>query len=258
MPADGVPNSFQVAQQSTSSPKGFLSLILKVAILLLVGGVSGYYFGVSNTLTDSIVPNDVPVKNIAQTSTEKYNISDSSSINSSNDENTSVSLERLGISIKFPDFFPETITSLEIKGADSGKQACKNITDGGVIVFSICATSRHFTAGRGGTFLDTHGYLESPNGYYILYPFNEDEISKENAQKFTSEQGAEVLKIYGKNRETEFGVRPIPGSPGDGYIAAVINTGDPDNYDGIAVTMKLSGKYTESEFDQILSSINLQ
>ncbi len=248
------PNELQTSEANILPRKFSPAIFVLGAIgVCFIAGFVGFNLG--NSATRNTQQNDASTPVLEQSNkNEKITKSVGSNLADQNQEPQQISLEKLGIFIDFPSEYDLSADLLEKKPADSGSQVCSKENE----QLQICATSRHFTVGRGGRFIDNHGYLESANGYYVLFPFNEDEVSMPLAQKYLSKSGVEILKIKGKSEQTDLGYFPVEGTPGDGYLAAIINTGDPDNYDGVTILMKLSDTLLEQDFNTILDSIRLE
>lgn len=111
--------------------------------------------------------------------------------------------------------------------------------------FTIGATSADHEAGRMSGFAD-----------YKF--FQKNTATPENlVSQFTNKNGLEIIKIIGedgpkKDPLMESGF-PIIGTPGGGYIGAIVKSNVSD-YQVFTVQMKLTNYLTEEVFDQILST----
>lgn len=144
-------------------------------------------------------------------------------------------------------------TSLQlIKPVHAGGGACQGI-------FAIASTSTDYEAGREGGFGDIQGYIKTGNNFTANFVLGKQyDLPLEQVREITNPQGIKILVIVGKNttQYVERGPEPIPGTPGDGYLGAIVNV-KKNGYSGFNIQMKLSPKLTSETFDQILSTLQL-
>lgn len=144
-------------------------------------------------------------------------------------------------------------TSLQlVKSVHAGGGACQGI-------FAIGSTSTDYEAGREGGFGDIQGYTKTGNTFKANFVLGKQyDLPPEQVREITNPQGVKILVIVGKNttQYVERGPEPIPGTPGDGYMGAIVNIRK-NGYSGFNIQMKLSTKLTSETFDQILSTLQL-
>jgi hypothetical protein len=138
------------------------------------------------------------------------------------------------------------------KGSAGGVGLCSLDT------FTINATSKDFSAGRGAGFGDLSGYVIKDNSLFVNKESPATESTpKELYEVKTNANGVEYVLIIGRNEQVfgSYGEQtgPILGTPGDGYDGALINTNNP-TYPGIVVTMKLEKGFDRQLLDNILST----
>lgn len=147
--------------------------------------------------------------------------------------------------------FPNS-TSRLVKSVYAGGGACTGNK------FFFGTISQDYEAGRDMGFTDTLGYKTQNEKYYFLNMSGQTiEIPQELVKEITNNSGVKMLKVKGDDGPPmeEFGGQgfPVSGTPGKGYIGALINTGS-SQYPGLAVQMELDATLTETIFDQILST----
>lgn len=123
-----------------------------------------------------------------------------------------------------------------------------------VNTFALGTTSVDFEAGRMAGFSDLQGFEVIQGKYYAKLLGKKFEIPKELINEVTNPNGIKILKIIGRNSTTGEWQGPIAGTPGDGWIGALVNIDNNPKYLGITVQMKLENNLTQKLFDQILSS----
>lgn len=120
-------------------------------------------------------------------------------------------------------------------------------------------TSTDYMAGRGGMFIDLQGFTKVNDTYYAKFVNTQKfEIPSDLVSEVINPNGIQVIKVKGENfgRGSETEGLPLAGSPGKGYIGAIININKPP-YQGLALQMTLTEDLTEKLFDQILSTFKL-
>lgn len=121
--------------------------------------------------------------------------------------------------------------------------------------FLIGSTSIDFEEGRGGTFTDMQGLVEKNGKYYAKFvDGNQFELPQEVVTKVNNNFGISIIKVTSKKfEEGEAERHPVPGTPNDGTIGALINTKN-EKHPGLAVQMVLNQDLNEQLFDQILQT----
>lgn len=141
----------------------------------------------------------------------------------------------------------------EIPG-DSGTQICfsdinleneDNCRGNDLIITS---TSNDFSTKKELSFLDLQGFEIKDGTYSVRGLDNKYELKDVRFKSFDNNQNFKIIKILG-NGNSEFA-----GTPDKDYLGAVINTKN-SNYPAIILMMKIDGRVSEYEFDQILESI---
>jgi hypothetical protein len=123
--------------------------------------------------------------------------------------------------------------------------------------FAIGGVSPDFSAGRSGDFLDTQGYRKDRDIIYYKFVGSKESIIPSNLISGLSanSNGVEIVKTFGKSSPgSPF---PISGTPGDGYIGALINLNSSE-IGGLGVSYKIGSVIlTEKEFNQILGTFRV-
>ena len=124
-------------------------------------------------------------------------------------------------------------------------------------VFSLGTVSKDYSAGREGGFGDLSGYIKDGvnysarfvNGGKFLLPSYLISESK-------NINGVTILRVVGESKMSDLIGMEMPtlGTPGKGYIGALINTSSNDKYSGFNVSMEIKTDKDEIIFDQILST----
>lgn len=181
----------------------------------------------------------------------------------------SYSNSTLGIKFVLPNEFAKygALSEKIIPSSEGGECFCltfpsaqgflvKEVLAGGAInIFGLGTTSVDFQAGREGGFTDIQGFREADGRYFALWVGGgEIEISDNLVTESKSDFGVRYLKIHGLSM-TEEPFFPIPGTPGDGYIGALINLPTPGKYRGFVIEMELRDDLTEAVFDEVLASL---
>lgn len=121
--------------------------------------------------------------------------------------------------------------------------------------FGIGGISTDFEAGRSGGFTDTRGYRKEDDR--IIFKFagtKEYEIPQELVkQVFTNSNQVKIVVVEGESYEDS--PFPVMGTPGDGYLGALINTKHP-YLTGLAIVYsKTTSLLSEEEFNLMLSTL---
>ena len=175
-----------------------------------------------------------------------------------------------GLSLKLPpNLDVSKITKTESSG-EVGKVICwtfpqettwlvKRVLAGGQCGpnrFGITTVSEDFEAGRMSSFTDTKGYLiEKESIFYIGMNGSKILVSPKLTQIINNPNGVEILKVKGAtdhddSTNTNF---PISGTPGEGFLGAIILTNN-EKYPAISLVMKTDSDLNDNVFDQILST----
>lgn len=142
-------------------------------------------------------------------------------------------------------FLPKT--SFLIRNVYAGGIGCN------VFSFGIGAASEDFEVGRSTFFTDYRGYTIKDGKYWTgLGDDWQVEIKKDLVKEMTSPYGVKILRIVGQGKENS--PFPVPGTPGEGWVGAIINLPNNADYPGAIVQMKLTDVYTLELFDKVLST----
>jgi len=150
----------------------------------------------------------------------------------------------------------ETGIQICIQHSDNSSGLIKTVLAGGGAcsddTFAIGLLSSDFIAGRSADFSDNLGYLLQ-GGKMLYVPYYKDpfELPTNLITLTTNQKGVQVLKVLGETIQ-ENSPFPTRGTPGQGYVGAIINTGN-SNYPSISLIANLE-KVDEKTFDQILST----
>ena len=182
-------------------------------------------------------------------------------------------VNELGIEFKLPKQLGMLENSGKEMAGDTGTQFCmsfvgslsfsivKDVYAGagpcGGGVFSLGTVSKDYSAGREGGFGDLSGYIKDGvnysarfvNGGKFLLPSYLISESK-------NINGVTILRVVGESKMSDLIGMEMPtlGTPGKGYIGALINTSSNDKYSGFNVSVEIKSQQDEEIFDQILST----
>jgi len=231
----------------------------------VVFGFSGYYLGKQTPGSRKYTNNGTGEVTPAQYSETPSPIPSSASETSTGF--TTYSIKSLGLQFKLPPSLSKfgNLKEETIPG-EKGNQFCITFPNQTswlaktvyarsvscpIVHFGFGTTSIDYEAGRGGGFTDFQGFEITNGKYYGRFPGDRTfEIPADIVEEIKNPNGITILKVKGKN----FKDRPSPFIY-EGSIGALINISGNSTYRGIALQMELSEGYTESEFDQILSSL---
>ncbi len=194
-----------------------------------------------------------------------------------NPENwNSYKIQAAGIELKLPEKLTKKGTwKEEERSGSKGAVVCFNIyketsiniinlaTAGGAgicggngdDILIIGGSSIDFEAGREGMFTDLQGFTKENGIYYAKFVSgNKFALKNVKLKELENENEVEIIKILGENEKIEDIDAPISGTPGKGYLGAIINTKN-SRYPGLSIQLKLDSNISEYEFDQILKSI---
>ncbi len=138
-------------------------------------------------------------------------------------------------------------TSFLIRNVYAGGIGCN------VSSFGIGAASKDFEVGRSIFFTDYRGYTIKNGSYWT--GLGEDwqaEIRKDLVKEMTNPYGVKILRVVGQDKDNS--PFPVAGTPGEGWVGAIINLPNGANYPGAIVQMKLTDIYTLELFDKVLST----
>ena len=267
---DGDQNAQQVGQNSVSQPAqaldkpkvNFVAIIVVAIVCSSVFGFGGYYLG-----RQPSGPAQPKVQNNTKITSPTPVVSKTNTPNGWK----SYSISQLELNFDLP---PKVVAlgtwSTEILPGDTGNNICfhlnekqswlvKSVHAGGVGIcsgnnFTINAVSKDFTAGRGPAYGDLSGYVMKNNELYV----NKNNPATKSTPKElyeikTNKNGVEYALLVGKNEQDGEWIGPVVGTPGDGYIGALINTNNV-NYPGVTVVMKLESGFDKALLDSIMST----
>lgn len=181
----------------------------------------------------------------------------------------------LGVEYKLPSkLILAKTSSIEVAG-ETGTQYC-SIYEGGLSVFiktvyagggpcgggifTIGTVSKDYSAGREGGFGDYTGYVEVNGKYNAIFvnTIGSGYIPTNLVKEVTNDHGLTYLRIVGENSPQDYGgeLRNVetPGTPGEGYMGALVNIQDDVKYRGFNIQMKVGSDSDIQIFDQILST----
>ena len=259
------PVSMPSVQPVSPKPHQLSIILLSLLSLIFLSGMVYFYFQIQSLQQQLIAkptPNPSSTNSPAPTSTNDPTVTWQTH-----------SIKELGVSFKYPptlqpmdypsgietkgekgtqlclSFIPFTTTLQLVKPVHAGGGACQGI-------FAIGSTSTDYEAGRGGGFGDFQSYTKTGNTFKANFVLGKQyDLPSELVRETTNQQGIKTLVIVGKNttQYVERGPEPIPGTPGEGYLGAIVNV-ERNGYSGFNIQMKLSPKLTNETFDQILST----
>lgn len=125
----------------------------------------------------------------------------------------------------------------------------------------IGGIDKDFSAGREGSFLDTQGFRKEGDITYFKFVQNSEFPIPRFAIKkiYTNPQNVEIAVINGLSpfNEAEGAAMRLQGTPGEGYLGAIINVND-ESLPGLAVVYKQeSEKITKDDFSAIINSFTV-
>lgn len=180
----------------------------------------------------------------------------------------------LGIEYKLPPKLRATAQSGTKMQGDTGTQYCviysgsvssfvRTVLAGGgpcwVETFALGSVTRDYSAGREGGFGDFTGYVISNGQYYPRFIDTQSSyaLPKNLIIEKTNSNGVKYLRITGDNSVQDYGGDmmdiPIPGTPGKGYMGALVNLNN-SAYAGFNIQMATKSNSDVEIFDQILST----
>lgn len=238
----------KIDSQKSKSFYFFLGFVIISSLIAFI--IGGYILGKEETNNQN-----------AQTEEKEQIKLTAKDIPNNPDEWKTYLLPTLNMKIKLP----ENLT----KNGDWKEQVI-SASEGSIICFSnkisevaICSgeiifaggTSIDFIESRGGTFTDLQGFTKENNKYYIRTTGNNKfELKNIKFKEIKNPNGIEIIKILGENQISEGSEFPTGGTPGKGYLGAIINTKN-TKYPGLSIQLKLDSDISEFEFDQILENI---
>lgn len=122
-------------------------------------------------------------------------------------------------------------------------------------LFGLGGPSEDFEAGREKVFTDYVGYVNEGDRFFALLPKNKrDEIPNNLVEEVVNPNGIKVLLVKGADAGGE-GNFPQTGTPGNGWIGALVNLPEGSPFHGLAVQMKLEASLNEIMFKKIISTL---
>jgi hypothetical protein len=166
-------------------------------------------------------------------------------------------LKNLGLEIKLPDKLSNQGEWKEFKiKNEKGTITCfSNKTPSSICegkVLTIGSSSSNYKNGKNIMFTELQGF-NTENEIYSVKISQNNLISLKNlkVKEFPNVNGLKILKIIG----TSINDTPTPGTPGEGYLGAIVNTNN-SKYPGLSIQYSIEeSDLTEYEFDQIINSI---
>jgi hypothetical protein len=229
--------------QETPKPKSKLLPFLITFLIVIVLGLLGYlvytnYFNSREQSTAKFTP--IPEATIDPTvdwKTYKINI--------------------LNLSFKLP---PELINQNgdlkeRIISGEKGTLLSVSSTDSKVVqLFNIGTTSIDYEEGRSGVFSDLQGYKKDGDKYLAKFVQGRTFTIPTDLVTEKTSNNIKMIRILGQNYTSGEYLGPIEGTPGEGYVGAILNIPFNDNYTGLTIHMKLNEIFNVELFDQILST----
>lgn len=247
-----------------SQPKRSL-LVVGVCLFIVLATLTAYLFVQNQSLKQQLASLPTPTPLLSPTPQAKPDPAQRDTANWKTYE-----LTKLGLQFRLPPIFDTKVfTEEEILG-ETGTLICGTFNKKLSLVkpayagsawcnvnsFAIGTTSTDFAAGRSGSFMDLQGYEKSSRGYLAKFVDHRTfEIpSRFVVKEFTNSNDVTILAIRGANETTGEYRGAIAGTPGEGWVGALINMSN-NGYSGAAVQLQLSSTLTQTTFDQILSTI---
>lgn len=185
--------------------------------------------------------------------------------------------EVLGIAFQHPPKLSLVdLSGMEVKG-ETGTQFCmifngslsQHLVDQayagygpcGSGVFNLGAVSKDYSAGREGGYGDYSGYVFNNGKFYARFinSIGSTALPSELVTEEVNDWGVKYLLVRGKNQLYDRGGdqvnMPIPGTPGEGYMGALVNIDGNQKYEGFNLSMELKTPEDEQIFKQILSTL---
>jgi len=225
---------------------GFLAISFMLAFI-----IGGIYFGKSKSS-----------KQTSETNLKEQVKITAEELPDNPDKWKKYSLKTLGLEIKLPEELS--------KNGGWKEQTTPSSEEGSIVCFSneksegaACqgeilfagGTSTNFIEGREITFTDLQGFSKENSKFFIKTTGgNRFELTNAKFRESNNSNGVEIIKILGENLTPEGSESPIGGTPGKGYLGAIINTKN-SNYPGLSIQLKIDEGVSEYQFDQILESI---
>ena len=138
---------------------------------------------------------------------------------------------------------------------DKGSRICfsenKSSFDCKGNILVIGGSSTNYLSDTDASFTELQGFVKDNDVYFVYSsPTNLIPLKNVEVKEYVTENGLKILKILGTNNANN----PVPGTPGQGYLGAIVNTNN-SKYPGLSFQYSLESDLTEYEFDQILNSI---
>lgn len=167
------------------------------------------------------------------------------------------SIDTLNVSFKLPPEITEESGKLSEKvySGQKGTMLTFFDTDSQVLQpFSVGTTSVDYLDGRGGLFSDLQGFIKEGDKYMAKFVQGRTFDIPTNLVTEINNDDFGIIRIIGQSYTTGEYRGPIAGTPGDGYVGAIINIPLNKTYTGLTINMKLDDEHTIKLFDQILST----
>lgn len=184
-------------------------------------------------------------------------------------------VNELGIEFKLPKQLGMLENSGKEMAGDTGTQFCmsfvgslsfslvKDVYAGsgpcGGGIFNLGTVSKDYSAGRGGGFGDLSGYIKDGVNYSARF-VNDGKFPLPSylISETKNINGVTALRVAGESKMSDYGGEqmelPTLGTPGKGYVGALINISSNVKYTGFNLSMEIKTKEDEIIFDQILST----
>jgi len=137
---------------------------------------------------------------------------------------------------------------------DYGIQSCP------IDNFAISTYTRGESVGKSPVFSDIISFTKGNKSIAVtLFTGKNRDISPSRIYDASNSHRLDILKIIGEKKFSEILNHDVTvfGTPGEGYIGAIVNLPDNPTYSGFTIKMKLTDTLTEQVFDQILDSIRV-
>lgn len=137
----------------------------------------------------------------------------------------------------------------------SGSQICVSIVlkpeddPCSVVLFGVGTITKDYNVARAALYIDLQGFEKTDGKYFAILGEQKIELPGAAVKEIQNPNGVSIIKVRGYDNENG----SVPGTPGSGYIAALINTKN-EKYPGITVLLKIVQDITEIDMDQILST----
>lgn len=169
-------------------------------------------------------------------------------------------LNTLGLELKLPEKLSKNKNWQENETySDGGPNICfsdnePNPTCYGEVL-TIVGSSTKSKKDTDVSFLKLQGFVKNEAGYAVyVSPNTLIPLKNIKIREYQNENGLKILKILGEDKISNNKSAPVVGTPGKGYLGAIVITNNP-NYPALAIIYSLESDLNEYEFDQIMESI---